>query len=334
MKPTLAIVPKVQEVSRPDISWIKKHVSVFEVAKALGLRIRHRRATCWRPENHTHGDSEPSLHFYERRNRVRCFVCDMRGGHSNLDLVIGVLGCELHDAVQWIADRFPVPNVKVGRPAGSALVRPLPYRVGVHGSEWEVIVRSGMWGAMSVAERSILVVLDYFKDPETGVTRMSYRAIMRYSGVKMKANVSCAIKELSRMHALQVSRGPRIGVTRECSTYRVTIDDAKFLDLCNAVYQSARDEVAQEREYRASQKRERERAARKPNRPLQVVNSNSEAQNQENETPTCEGLDLCSIREPHANKAVLAENREISARPPMRSHEECKRILRERGLLP
>lgn len=332
-QPTLAIVPKVQEVSRPDIAWMKKNVSVFEVAKALGLRIRHRRAKCWRPENHTHGDSEPSLHFYERRNRVRCFVCDMRGGHSNLDLVMGVLGCELHDAVRWIAERFTVPNVKVGRPIGNALVASAPYRVGVHGSEWEVVVRSGMWGAMTTAERSILVVLDSFKDSETGLTRMSYRGMMRYAGVKMKANVSRAIKELSKMHALQVSRGPRIGITRECSSYRVTLDDPAFLGLCNAVFADARREIEQEREYRASQKRDRERDARKTNLP----NSNSKAQSQEKKAlPTCEGLNLCSVREPHANKSVLAENREIgfSEQMALAKLQRDKEILRERGFLP
>src|SRR5438132_4239161 len=193
MKPILAIVPQVQEVSRPDIRWIKKNVPVLEVGKALGMRIRRHRAQCWRVENHRHGDTDPSLCFHEGRNRVTCFVCDTKRGHSNIDLVMGVLGCEFGAAVQWIAERFPVPNVKVGRPAGSALVAPMPYRVGVHGSEWEVIVRSGMWGAMTAAESRILLLLDCCKDSESGLTRMSYRAIMRYSGVKKMANVSSAI---------------------------------------------------------------------------------------------------------------------------------------------
>src|SRR5205807_7079027 len=99
-----------------------------------------------------------------------------------------------------------------------------------------------------------------------------YRAIMRYGGVKKMANVSSAIKELSKMHALQVSRGPRVGITRACSTYRVTLNDPKFLELCNAVCAKARQEIAQERDYRASQKREREQVARKPNpSSLQIV---------------------------------------------------------------
>ncbi len=118
MRAALAVVARSQESSRPDIAWIKKNVSVLEVGKALGLRIRHRRASCWRPENHTHGDAEPSLHLYEARNRVRCFVCDMRGGHSNIDLVMGVLRLNVGDAIRWIAERFTVPNVKPGWPIG------------------------------------------------------------------------------------------------------------------------------------------------------------------------------------------------------------------------
>ena len=219
-------------------------------------------------------------------------------------------------AVRWIAERFSVPNIKVGRPAGKALASSVPYRVGVHGSEWEVIVRSGLWGAMTAADRSILVVLDYFKDSETGLTRLSYRAIMRYSGVGKTGNVSGAIKELARMHALQVLPGSRVGVTRECSTYRVTLTDPKFLEICNETYASARKEIAEEREYRASQKAKRQRDARNltdhpckfllktriqpegsapldPPRylfPIPIQKRKPERQ----EAPTCEGLNLSS----------------------------------------
>jgi hypothetical protein len=361
MNQPLAIVPYIQEVSRPDISWIKKHVSILGVARELGLSIRRGKAQCWRTENHRHGDADPSLCFLEKRNRCRCFVCDMRGGHSNIDLAMNVLGCDLGSAVQWIAKHFPVPNIKVGRPAGSTLASAKPYRIGVHGSEWEVIMRSGMWGAMSAAERSILAILDKLQDVETGLTHLSYRAIMRYSGVKKMANVSAAIKELSRMQALEVSRGPRIGVTRECSVYRVTLDNPKFLELCNAVFADARQEIAQEREYRASQKRERERAARKvPVKSsslsvasLQIVALNTteagglcpagppayiplpDSNQRGKETPTCKGLNLSSPGEVHANKALPRGKREISfsALHPGISVEEGKRILRERGYL-
>lgn len=176
MNALLAVIPNWQESSRPDIAWIKKNVPVLEVGKALGLRIRHRRAKCWRPENHTHGDADPSLHFYEKGNRVRCFVCDMRGGHSNVDLVMRVLGVNVGDAVRWIADRFPVPNVKPGRPLGQREAQAVPYRVGAHGSEFEVLVRSGMFGRLPAPERSILVALAHFRDSDSGLAQLSYAA--------------------------------------------------------------------------------------------------------------------------------------------------------------
>jgi hypothetical protein len=336
------------------VSWIKRHVPVLGVGRALGLQIRHRRAKCWRPENHTHADADPSLHFYERRNRVRCFVCDMRGGHSSIDLVMGTLGIDFAQAVRWIAERFPVPNVKIGRPVGNALAAPMPYRVGIHGSAWEVIVRSGTWGAITAAERSILATLEYCKDVDSGLTLMSYRAIMRYSGVKKMANVSAAIKSLCRMGALQVVRGQRIGITRECSVYRVTLDNPKFLELCNTVFTDARQEIEQEREYRASQKRERERASRKsPAASLQIVTQNmtktgglrppvppidiplSDSNQREKETPTCEGLNLSSPGEVHANKSLPAGKREISfsERTALAKLQRDKETLREKGFL-
>ncbi len=276
----------------------------------------------------------------------------MKGGHSNVDLVMGVLDCDLASAVRWISERYPVPNIRVGRPEGSALASPAPYRVGVHGSDWEVIVRSGMWGAMTAAERSILKMLDGFTDSDTGMVRVSYQAIMRYSGVAKRGNVADAIRELRKMHAVQSVSGLRCGLVRECSSYRVTLDDPKFLELCNAVYQDARQEIAQEREYRASQKRERERTARKPKGPsLQVVsqntnkegglcppvppvvcvsNSNSKSQNQPQEAPTCEGLNLSSPREPQANLSVPPGNRGISESAFLKL-EADKATLREMG---
>jgi hypothetical protein len=238
----------------------------------------------------------------------------MRGGHSNVDLVMRVLRLSVGEAVRWIAERFTVPNVKLGRPVGKREAQPAAYRVGVLGSEWEVIVRSGMWGVLTAAERSILPTLDQFKDPDTGITRLSYRAIMRYSGVRKMANVSAAIKELCRMHALQSTRGPRVGITRECSSYRVTLDEPKFLELCNAVFADAREEVAREREYRASQKRERQKQTHR----------------KKEEADTCEGLNLSSLGEVHANKALPNRKREIGAFAEMESLHDALWMIRER----
>src|SRR5712692_792570 len=144
---------------RPDLGWIRRNVPVLELGRRLGLFIKGRRAQCWRTETHANGDADPSLHFYERGNRVRCFVCDMRGGMSNIDLVMGVLSVDCGAAALWIARRFPVPETKPGRPKGARSKLSASYRVGVSGSEFEVLIRSGLWGQLTPAERSILVVL-------------------------------------------------------------------------------------------------------------------------------------------------------------------------------
>jgi hypothetical protein len=327
-----AIVQPPQVALRPDASWIKRNVPVLDVARKLDLNIRENKTNCWQTGNHRHGDANPSLGFHVKRNRWRCFVCDTKGGHSNIDLVMGVLDCDFGSAVRWIAERFAVPNVKVGRPSAKSFPSATPYRAGVLGSDWEVVLRSGMWGLLSAAERSILFTLHGFQDAETGVTRLSYRAIMRYSGVAKPGNVSNAIKELRKLHALQSVPGLRSGVMRQCSTYRVTLADPKFLEMCNQIFAEARSEIALERQYRASLKAQRQRDARKPSGPtLQNLHqnrtkeggfhppappvslfSNSKTKPNSKRTTACEGLSLSSPGEVLANNSLPAGKREIN----------------------
>lgn len=325
MSAPLAVVPCLQKVSRPDIAWIKKNVPVLEVGKTLGLRIRHGRAKCWRPENHTHCDADPSLHFYERGNRVRCFVCDLRGGHSCIDLVMGFLDLDLRAAVRWIAERFPVPNVKPGHPIGRRTLEPTPYRVGASGSELEVLVRSGMFRQLSAAERSILLTLLVFRDPDSGLTIFSYAGLMRYAGIGSSASVARALKRLARLHAITIHRGLRVGITRECNSYRITLDDPKFLQLCNDLYGRNRELIAQERSYRGELRSKREEQAR-PRLALNTTEKGGSAplhppvffpfQKQEKskgKPSTCEGLNLSSLGEVSSNKPLHAVKRVIGS---------------------
>jgi hypothetical protein len=258
----------------PDVAWIKKFIPCKTVAKALDLRVdRRNNAKCWRAENHIRGDVNPSLHLYEKKNRVRCFVCDDVGGLSCIDLVMGVLNLDFVSAVRWIAERFTVRSVRRGQPIGkrSAELFPLPFRVGVSASPYEILVRSGLFGVLKPAERSVLTCLHEFRDQETGVTRMSYRAIMRYSGVRAWSTMSSALKTLAKIHAIQVSQGPWIGRVRECSTYRVTLEDEKFLALCNETYSKARGEVTREREFRAELRREKNLQRAKKTPPQKII---------------------------------------------------------------
>lgn len=288
--------------------------------------IHHGRARCWRPENHRNGDADPSLRFLERKNRVRCFVCDMRGGHSCVDLVMGVLGVGVREAVVWIAERFVVPNVKRGRPVGSRPVELAPYRIGVQGSQFEVLVRSGVFGQLTAAERSILVTLAVYRDPETCLTTISYAAISRYSGVASRTSISTALKQLARLRAIEVHRGVRLGITRNCNTYRVTLEDPKFLQLCNEVFRITREQVAQERDYRAYLRKGR-RALRSPNP------SSDEGRGK---VSTCKGLNLSTPGGLMSNKSVHGTHRDIGISADSKAKrqvEELNRSLTGKGML-
>ena len=166
---------------RPDLGWIKKKIPIEEVARELGLEVTRHRARCWRPENHRNGDADRSLRFHCRKNRARCFVCDQIGGFSTIDLVMGVLGCDYPSAVMWICERFPVPSAKRGSPIGPRSRWRPNYRVGVSGSELEVLVRSGLWAQLTPSQQKVLPVLLAFRDEETRLIDISYRGLTRIS---------------------------------------------------------------------------------------------------------------------------------------------------------
>lgn len=61
----------------PDIEFIKRHVPIADVARALDIRVASNTAAhCWRPDAHEHGDRTPSVWFSRRSNKGKCFVCD------------------------------------------------------------------------------------------------------------------------------------------------------------------------------------------------------------------------------------------------------------------
>jgi hypothetical protein len=246
---------------RPDVAWIRKHVPVLDVARELGLEVfGSTTARCWRPQNHSRGDADPSVRFHHRKNKARCFVCDVIGGMSVIDLVMGVLNCDFPAAVAWICERFPVPQAKRGRPIGQRSRWPQHYRVGASGSEFELLIRSGLWAQLSPSQRSILPVLLAFRDSDTGLTTVSYRGLMRYAGVGSPRSISRAIWRLQALHILKVHRANGIGVVRGCSSYHLTLDDTQFIQLLNDIYRRHRDEISHERAYRAELRSSREKA--------------------------------------------------------------------------
>lgn len=327
------LTPANEMPERPDLAWIRSAIPIREVASQLGIQVRGNVAQCWRTGNHAHGDADPSLRFHLKKNRARCFVCDTRYGHSTIDLVMGVLGCNLQGAVAWFCERYPVPATgrsRVGRPKGS-YAKPAPFRVGVTGSDFETLIRSGLWAGMFPSEQSILTVLHHFRDLDTGITTMSYRAIARYSGVAHPAAISRAIRNLSAYGALQVRKGAlTVGATRKCSSYIVTLNDPKLIDRMNATYRRMRGEISIERGLRSEMRTSRQLVTckggfRPPAPPALSLPSNS--QGTESLAPptsifkyrlletklhcSCKGLLLSSLREVIPNKPLPLGKREI-----------------------
>jgi hypothetical protein len=232
--------------------------------------------------------------------------------------------------LKWIAERFPVPNIKPGRPVGARGEGPRPHRVGAQGSELEFVVRSGMWGELYPAERSILVALLAFRDLETGLSQLSYAALSRYAGVHSPATIAKSLKRFARLHAIELHPGARIGITRTCSSYRVTLEDPKFVEHCNNVYRAARETVANERAHRKElrSQREQQSRSRRKGHHLAAVPSKQVTEaggyappdpafitvspERENKL-TCEGLNLSSVDEVNLNKSLHALKRKISA---------------------
>ena len=245
--------------SYPDINFIRKNVPVQDVARDLGLRVNgYHRAHCWRVQSHHNGDADPSIGFDAKKNRGCCFVCDEHAW-SNVDLVAMVLGCSTREAVEWIASRFPVPMTPRGKHIAKRRGWHPSYRVGVSGSIFEWLTRSGFWASLTPTQRSVLVVLHTFTDNETGVAEISFRGIMRFAGIGSPTSVAAAMQRFRRLHVLDVEGRDGSDGFRSCNRYRLTFDDAKFLAFLNETYRRQHEEIELERAFRVEDRKQRRR---------------------------------------------------------------------------
>ena len=244
-----------------DLDYIRRRVPVTDVARELGLRVRSSSsAHCWRTEAHQHGDRSPSLYF-TRKNRWQCAVCDGRT-MSNLDLVQAVLGCDLREAVTWLADRWQIPQVPRGKHTQRRNPQARCVRIGTSGFPFEDLVMTGFWAMLSKAAKSLLVTLLVFTDPDTHWATLSFRALRRYAGLSFRG-VTNAVRELRRIALLEVEACPCPGLAaplRPCNRYRLNFEAPAFLELRAAVHQKHISEIQYERE---SQKQRRQAARRR-----------------------------------------------------------------------
>jgi hypothetical protein len=237
-----------------DLRFVRRYVPIRDVAVQLGLSLVGNMAQCWRPENHQHGDRTPSVGLHERKNICRCFVCDDLA-MSPIDLVMSVCGLDIRSALQWITSRYDVPPAPKGRHVQHQERWPQRFRVGTSGSQLDTLIRSGIWASLTPAQRSILPVLQTFSHEND--VEISYRGIVRYSGVGSHSTISSAVKRFKALHILCVQNRTASDGLRACNLYRLTLDDADFLNLADASHKKHLKAIALERELRAEAKRQR-----------------------------------------------------------------------------
>ncbi len=246
----------------PDIRFINRKIPIRDVGCALGLRIgSNSNLHCWRLELHQNGDRTASVGIRQTNNTVKCFGCGI-GPLGVVDLVMAVLSLENPgEAARWVAERFEVPEI----PRGAHIVEP-GRRTFQFGRESEIglLILSGLWAKLSAAARALVPVLLELAELEPGKqplsVTISYRALMRFGGVRSPNRVSAALRELEQIHwlaSLAGGREPGSGPVRAASTYLLTPRSDELLELANANCKQMRDEIASQRALRAEARTKR-----------------------------------------------------------------------------
>jgi hypothetical protein len=241
-----------------DFDYIRKNIPIVEVASELGLAVNGYSARCWRVERHRNGDANPSIGFRKKQNTWRCFVCDQHTS-SNINLVMGVRNCGLREATAWIAARFDVPEL----PKGAHIEKRKSWSPRFRASDFEgnvvaMLVRSGLWSKLAPPEHSLIAVICSFVVVDsTESVPISYRGLMRHSGVGSSATVSAALKHFQQMGFLQIVRANGEQSLRAVNRYRVTVDCPEFQDLLTRTFKQQREETDAERQMQAQARKAR-----------------------------------------------------------------------------
>lgn len=88
------------------ITQVRKHVTIFEVLRAMGLDYEEATQQIKCP---FHDDHSPSARVYADQNKVYCFT-----EHRSWDVIDAaqtLQACSLPDAVAWLEQEFAVPGV-------------------------------------------------------------------------------------------------------------------------------------------------------------------------------------------------------------------------------
>jgi hypothetical protein len=248
----------------PDLKWANENLSVWDVASELDLRLgSNNHIHCWHPENHKHGDRTASVGVHKLRNSVKCFAC---GGkpRSVLDLVCDVRACSIPEAAAWLEARFDIPRIPRRKHLDSEQKMRI-YDVGYE-DPIKLLVRSGLWALLSTPAQRIAPALLAFAEPDDArrdsfTLRMSYRAMMTYSGIRSPNAIGRALEELAAFEwIVRENATPKPGaLLRETGCYSLTPYSDSVLEIANTLSAKKRETISAERELRRAQRNQRMR---------------------------------------------------------------------------
>ena len=145
----------------PDMKFINSQIPILEVARAMGLEVRGRKATC--PEC-----KKKRLTFSVKFNCWRCWNCDPAGKRKTvIDLVMFILNVDAFNAAAWINKRWNVVSqVQMERSENrNGLTKHLYQRVRQipvperDKPNLQAIVTSPGWRDMALSARVVAVTL-------------------------------------------------------------------------------------------------------------------------------------------------------------------------------
>lgn len=157
------------------------------------------------------------------------------------------------DSALWIAARFEVPTIL----AGKRLEEPhrLRNRFG-YDQGLGLLIKSGLYGTLSEAARSIAPVLMEMsvKEKQTdqhSEVQISYVGISRFSGIRSPNSVRKALVELQEVGFLVLAdANVRRSPARKVSRYLVTPNSEILVEHAHLYSSQLRSEIAAERELR------------------------------------------------------------------------------------
>ena len=216
---------------------------------------------CWHAERHKNGDRTASVGIWKSTNKVKCFAC-ATPPMGVIDLVMDVLSVDLRAAIRWLAEHFTIKKY-IAKGKHLAPRNPEhPYQVG-HEQPIELLVGSGIWASLATQTQRIVPVLWKFArkaERDTFTVRLSYGAIMRYSGVCSSRSVKAAIDQLRDIGWLTVKQIECRPPMKPVSDYLLTPYGDEIMELANAMAVRIKAEIAMQKEIRKEQYRARQEA--------------------------------------------------------------------------